>query len=175
MTRRFNQIRGGQTWRKQGLIFSARPDSSAKNARRRPPLAFPDSRLGGNHGDLSCAADPAGALGRLGRNDARPMLLQLLQQAPSAAVIDAISAIADEECLVILGRIARTRPDLVDAALDGRYVYWPNRRRAGHSRVTANSAWERSEHRRCAGFLGLHQQHVYGQVSMAEKRVGPRR
>jgi len=46
------------------------------------------------------------------------MLLQLLQQAPSAVVIDAISAIADEECLVILGRIARTRPDLVDAELE---------------------------------------------------------
>jgi hypothetical protein len=46
------------------------------------------------------------------------MLLRLLQQAPSAALIDAISAIADEECLVILGRIARTRPDLVDAALE---------------------------------------------------------
>ena len=45
----------------------------------------------------------------MGRNDARPMLLRLLQQAPSAAVIDAISAIADEECLVILGRIAPTR------------------------------------------------------------------
>jgi hypothetical protein len=40
-----------------------------------------------------------------------------LQDAPSAAVIDAITAVADEECLVILGRIARTRPDLADAAL----------------------------------------------------------
>jgi hypothetical protein len=35
-------------------------------------------------------------------------------------VIDAISAIADEKCLVILGRIAWTRPDLVDAALEVR-------------------------------------------------------
>jgi hypothetical protein len=32
-------------------------------------------------------------------------------------VIDAITAVADEECLVILGRIARTRPELADAAL----------------------------------------------------------
>jgi hypothetical protein len=46
------------------------------------------------------------------------MLLRLLQQAPSAAVIDAISAIADEECLIILGRIARARPDLGDVALE---------------------------------------------------------
>jgi len=45
-------------------------------------------------------------------------MLLLLQQAPSAVVIDAISAIADEEYLVILGRIARTRPDLVDTALE---------------------------------------------------------
>jgi hypothetical protein len=44
-------------------------------------------------------------------------LLRLLQVAPSAAVIASISAVADEECLVILGRIARTRPDLADAAL----------------------------------------------------------
>ena len=67
--------------------------------------------------DHVVAREAACALGRIGRNDARPMLLRLLQQAPSAAVIDAISAIADEECLIILGRIARTRPDLADAAL----------------------------------------------------------
>jgi len=41
----------------------------------------------------------------------------LRHEAPSAAVIDSISAVADEECLVILGRIARMRPDLADAAL----------------------------------------------------------
>ena len=53
--------------------------------------------------------------GRTG--EARPSLLRLLREAPSAAVIDSITAVADEECLVILGRIARTRPDLADAAL----------------------------------------------------------
>jgi hypothetical protein len=68
--------------------------------------------------DHIVAREAACALGRMGRNDARPRLLRLLQQAPSAAVIDAISAITDEECLVILGRIARTRPDLVDTALE---------------------------------------------------------
>ena len=36
---------------------------------------------------------------------------------PSAAEIDSISAIADVECLVILGRLARTRPDPAGAAL----------------------------------------------------------
>src|SRR5215467_1235229 len=44
-------------------------------------------------------------------------LVALLREAPSAAVIDALSVVADEECLVILGRIARTKPDLTDAAL----------------------------------------------------------
>jgi hypothetical protein len=57
------------------------------------------------------------SLGRMGKIEVRPILLRLIQQAPSAEAIDAISAIADEECLVILGRIARTRPDLADAAL----------------------------------------------------------
>jgi len=71
-----------------------------------------------NDPDHAGAREAACALGRMGRSDARPMLLRLLQQSPSVAVIDAISAIADEECLVILGRIARTRPDLVDAALE---------------------------------------------------------
>ena len=52
----------------------------------------------------------------MGRSEARPALLRLLLETPSAAVIDALSAVADEECLVILGRIARTRPDLTDAA-----------------------------------------------------------
>jgi hypothetical protein len=32
-------------------------------------------------------------------------------------VIDAISSVADEECIILLGRIARTLPALSDAAL----------------------------------------------------------
>src|SRR5215469_6411076 len=67
--------------------------------------------------DRVVAREAAYALGRMGRSEARPALLRLLHEAPSAAVIDSISAVADEECLVILGRIARTRPDLADAAL----------------------------------------------------------
>jgi hypothetical protein len=43
------------------------------------------------------------ALGRMGRTEARPALLRLLREAPSAAVIDSTSAVADEECLVIFG------------------------------------------------------------------------
>lgn len=56
------------------------------------------------------------ALGRLGRPEARAALLGLLRDAPSAEVIDAITPIADEECVILLGRIARTVPDLADAA-----------------------------------------------------------
>jgi HEAT repeat protein len=67
--------------------------------------------------DRVVAREAACALGRMGRTEARPSLLRLLREAPSAAVIDSITAVADEECLVILGRIARTRPDLADAAL----------------------------------------------------------
>ena len=66
--------------------------------------------------DSVVAREAACCLGRMGRIEVRPILLRLLQQAPCAEVINAISAIADDECLVILGRIARTRPDLEDAA-----------------------------------------------------------
>ena len=58
------------------------------------------------------------ALGRLGRTEARAALVGLLRDAPSADVIDAIIAVADEECVILLGRIARTVPDLADAACD---------------------------------------------------------
>ena len=57
------------------------------------------------------------ALGRLGRPEARPPLLRLLREAPAPDVIDAIACVADEECVVLLGRIARSAPDLADAAL----------------------------------------------------------
>jgi hypothetical protein len=36
----------------------------------------------------------------------------------TSAVIDAVSSVADEECIVQLGRIARTQPALSDAALN---------------------------------------------------------
>jgi HEAT repeat protein len=58
------------------------------------------------------------ALGRLGRREALPTLAGLLQRAPSPEVIDAVTPIADEDCIVLLARIARTMPDLAAAALD---------------------------------------------------------
>ena len=63
------------------------------------------------------ATEAACALGRMGRSAARPFLVRLLREAPSGPVIDAAILVADEECLVILGRIARTRADLAEAAL----------------------------------------------------------
>jgi hypothetical protein len=64
------------------------------------------------------AKSAACALGQIGRNEARPMLAQLLREEPSEEVIHAVSPIADEECMVQLGRIARTQPGLSDAALN---------------------------------------------------------
>ena len=64
------------------------------------------------------ARSAACALGQIGRIEARPMLAKLLRDEPSEEVIDAVSSIADEECLVQLGRIARTEPALSDAALN---------------------------------------------------------
>jgi len=57
------------------------------------------------------------ALGRLGRVEARPLLAALLEKAPSEEVIEAASAVADERCLVLLGRIARSGSKLAPAAL----------------------------------------------------------
>jgi hypothetical protein len=68
------------------------------------------------HEEVASAA--ACALGRVGRPEARTLLGRLLRKAPTAEVIDAVSAIADEECCVLLGRIARDRPALTKTALD---------------------------------------------------------
>jgi HEAT repeat protein len=58
------------------------------------------------------------ALGLMGRNDVRPLLTRYLREEPSAELIDAVASIADEECVILLGRIARTMPDLSPASLD---------------------------------------------------------
>jgi hypothetical protein len=58
------------------------------------------------------------ALGLMGRNEVRPLLARYLREEPSAQLIDAVAPVADEECVVLLGRIARTMPDLSPAALD---------------------------------------------------------
>jgi HEAT repeat protein len=70
-------------------------------------------------GDLNTFVATAAAcsLGRMGKVEGRPALALLLRHAPSVEVIDAASTVADEECLVLLGRVARTRPDLADAVI----------------------------------------------------------
>jgi HEAT repeat protein len=64
------------------------------------------------------ARSAACALGQIGRIEARPMLTQLLRDEPSEEIIDAVSSIANEECIVQLGRIARTQSALSEAALN---------------------------------------------------------
>jgi HEAT repeat protein len=58
------------------------------------------------------------ALGLMGCNEVRPLLIRYLREEPSAELIDAVAPIADEECVILLGRVARTVPDLSQAALD---------------------------------------------------------
>ena len=61
---------------------------------------------------------PPGALGQMGHSEARALLAHCLREAPSAEVIDAIAAIADEGCIILLGRVARTVPSLTEPVLD---------------------------------------------------------
>jgi len=67
--------------------------------------------------DPIVARSAACALGHMGRAEARPMLKSLLRKAPTEDVIEAVSSIADEECVVLLGRIARTVPRFAEPVL----------------------------------------------------------
>jgi hypothetical protein len=71
-----------------------------------------------NDNDQTVARLAACALGRMGRIEARPMINNLLRHAPSADVIDASASIANDESVVLLGRIARAGSSLSAAALD---------------------------------------------------------
>jgi hypothetical protein len=64
------------------------------------------------------ATAAACALGRLRRSEVRPLLVRFLREKPSPEIIDAIAPIADEECIILLGRVARARPDLSEAVRD---------------------------------------------------------
>jgi hypothetical protein len=68
------------------------------------------------HVEVRTAA--AFSLGRLGRREVLPTLVEFLKRAPSPDAIEAVTAIADEDCVVLLARLARTRPDLAEPALD---------------------------------------------------------
>jgi hypothetical protein len=58
------------------------------------------------------------ALGRLGRPEARAVLLRLLATAPSAAVIQALAGIADDDDWVRLGQTALRVPELAGVVLE---------------------------------------------------------
>ncbi len=105
------------------LLRHPDPDMRANAACCAPPRPAVIALLNELLHDLNShvAQASACALGRMGRPEARVMLVRLLHEKPSPDVIDAVIPIADEACIVTLGRIARSRPDLaghVVAALD---------------------------------------------------------
>jgi hypothetical protein len=67
------------------------------------------------HDDVTAAA--ACTLGRLGRNEASPRLIRLLANSPSPEAIDAFARIADDDGIILLGRLATSHPDLGVAVL----------------------------------------------------------
>lgn len=98
------------------------PDPVVRVAGCRCARPFPDVMtllvgLLGDH-DRTVASAAACSLGRLGRSEARTVLKTLLREQPSREVVEAVAAIADEECMVLLGRLARERPAFAAAALD---------------------------------------------------------
>jgi HEAT repeats len=104
----------------RSLLRHPNPDIRANAcgcARRRPELiSVMIDLLEDLNQDVARSA--ACALGKIGRIEARPMLAKLLRDEPSEGIIDAVSSIANEECVVQLGRIARTQPALSEAALN---------------------------------------------------------
>ena len=73
--------------------------------------------LGDLHADVRTEA--ACALGRIGSTQAVPLLKLTLSQAPTVPVIKAVAGVADEDCIVLLGRIAEgPAPDLAAAAVE---------------------------------------------------------
>jgi hypothetical protein len=71
-----------------------------------------------NDVDQTVARSAACALGQMGRIEARATIKGLLRNAPSQDAIDAAASIADDECVVLLGRIARAGRGLAGAALN---------------------------------------------------------
>jgi len=102
------------------LLRDADPEIRADACRcaGAPPAAIPVLLDLIDDGDGKVRVAACCALGRLGRREARPALVRLLRDAPTGEIIDAIPKIADEDCVIILGRIARTQPALADAARD---------------------------------------------------------
>lgn len=68
------------------------------------------------HPQVATAA--ALALARCGDPRARPVLLHRLARAPDAETSEAAAAIADDAVIVLLGRVAASRPDLFGPVCD---------------------------------------------------------
>ncbi len=104
------------------IELMADPDASVRAAACAcvgQQLALVPQLLELSHDEASeVRAAAACALGRMGRREALPTLTRLLREDPSAVVIDAVAAVADEDCVILLGRIARTQPDLAELVQD---------------------------------------------------------
>jgi len=92
--------------------------ADASRCTRAWPEAVPLLRdlLDDLHAEVRRAA--ACALGRMGRAEVRALLVGYLREEPSVELVDAIAPIADDECVILLGRVARAEPCMSDAALD---------------------------------------------------------
>jgi HEAT repeat protein len=101
------------------LLRHADPEIRAQACRCTPRTAQVASLLASLLEDLNpgVATAAAKALGRMGHAEARPWLARLLRQNPDAELVEAVTPVADEECVVLLGRIARQDAALRDAAL----------------------------------------------------------
>jgi HEAT repeats len=101
------------------LLRHAEPEIRADACRCARPLPDLIALMVDLLGDIdpSVARSAACALGHMGRTEARPMLKSLLRKAPTEDVIEAISSIADEECVVLLARLARTVPRFAEPVL----------------------------------------------------------
>jgi HEAT repeat protein len=91
-------------------------------------------------GDSDVRVAAACALGRMGRHEARQALNRLLRDAPSLEVIEAIPAIADEDCIILLSRLLRTRPGLASVARDALEIIDHPRARQIVASMTAGRA-----------------------------------
>ena len=69
--------------------------------------------------DRRVARSAALALARMGRAEALPIVKDLLRNAPSEEVIGAAASLIDDDCAVLLGRIARSGSAVSEAALLG--------------------------------------------------------
>jgi HEAT repeats len=101
------------------LLLHADPAIRAQACRCVPRTAQVAALLASLLQDLNpgVATAAAKALGRMGHAEARPWLVRLLRQNPDAELIEAVTLVADEECEVLLGRIARQHAELRDAAV----------------------------------------------------------